>query len=161
MMKRQTGVGLVEVLVALVLLSIAVLGFVALQIRAITASNEATMNVQATNIARDLAERMRMNRDGLAGYVANTDTTNCATAFCSPENMAKYDFRLVSSRATGLGMRMNVLNCQGSTLVRKCVYVAWEGTTATNGTGSSDCTNGAAYVPNAKCIIMEVYNYGS
>jgi len=160
MMKRQTGVGLVEVLVALVLLSIAVLGFVALQIRAITASNEATMNVQATNIARDLAERMRMNRDGLAGYVANTDTTNCATAFCSPEDMAKYDFRLVSSRATGLGMRMNVLNCQGSTLVRKCVYVAWEGTTATNGTGSSDCTNGAAYVPNAKCIIMEVYNYG-
>lgn len=161
MMKRQTGVGLVEVLVALVLLSIAVLGFVALQIRAITASNEATMNVQATNIARDLAERMRMNRDGLAGYVANTDTTNCANAFCSPEDMAKYDFRLVSSRATGLGMRMNVLNCQGSTLVRKCVYVAWEGTTATNGTGSSDCTNGAAYVPNAKCIIMEVYNYGS
>ena len=161
MMKRQTGVGLVEVLVALVLLSIAVLGFVALQIRAITASNEATMNVQATNIARDLAERMRMNRTGLAGYVANTDTTNCATAFCSPEDMAKYDFRLVSSRATGLGMRMNVLNCQGSTLVRKCVYVAWEGTTATNGTGSSDCTNGAAYVPNAKCIIMEVYNYGS
>ena len=161
MMKRQTGVGLVEVLVALVLLSIAVLGFVALQIRAITASNEATMNVQATNIDRDLAERMRMNRDGLAGYVANTDTTNCATAFCSPEDMAKYDFRLVSSRATDLGMRMNVLNCQGSTLVRKCIYVAWEGTTATNGTGSSDCTNGAAYVPNAKCIIMEVYNYGS
>ena len=161
MMKRQTGVGLVEVLVALVLLSIAVLGFVALQIRAINATNEATMNVQATNIARDLAERMRMNRDGLVGYVANTDTTNCATAFCSPEDMAKYDFRLVSSRATGLGMRMNVLNCQGSTLVRKCIYVAWEGTTATNGTSSSDCTNGAAYVPNAKCIIMEVYNYGS
>lgn len=161
MMKRQTGVGLVEVLVALVLLSIAVLGFVALQIRAITASNEATMNVQATNIARDLAERMRMNRDGLAGYVANTDTTNCATAFCSPENMAKYDFRLVSSRATGLGMSMNVLNCQGSTLVRKCVYVAWEGTTATNGTSNTDCTNGTAYIPNAKCIIMEVYNYGS
>ena len=161
MMKRQTGVGLVEVLVALVLLSIAVLGFVALQIRAITASNEATMNVQATNIARDLAERMRMNRDGLAGYVANTDTTNCATDFCDPVDMAKYDFRLVSSRAADLGMSMDVLNCQGSTLVRKCIYVAWEGTTATNGTGSSDCTNGAAYVPNAKCIIMEVYNYGS
>ena len=161
MMKRQTGVGLVEVLVALVLLSIAVLGFVALQIRAINATNEATMNVQATNIARDLAERMRMNRDGLAGYVANTDTTDCATAFCRPEDMAKYDFRLVSSRAADLGMSMDVLNCQGSTLVRKCIYVAWEGTTATNGTGSSDCTNGAAYVPNAKCIIMEVYNYGS
>lgn len=161
MMKRQTGVGLVEVLVALVLLSIAVLGFVALQIRAINATNEATMNVQATNIARDLAERMRMNRDGLAGYVANTDTTDCATDFCDPVDMAKYDFRQVSSRAADLGMSMDVLNCQGSTLVRKCIYVAWEGTTATNGTSSSDCTNGAAYVPNAKCIIIEVYNYGS
>ena len=161
MMKRQKGVGLVEVLVALVLLSIAVLGFVALQIRAITASNEATMNVQAMNIARDLAERMRMNRSGLTDYVANTEANDCATTFCTAGEMAKYDFRQVSSRATGLGMSMNVLNCQGSTLVRKCIYVAWEGTTATNGTGSSACTNGAAYVPNAKCIIMEVYNYGS
>lgn len=161
MMKRQKGVGLVEVLVALVLLSIAVLGFVALQIRAITASNEATMNVQATNIARDLAERMRMNRGGLTDYVANTETNNCAITFCTADEMAKYDFRQVSSRATDLGMSMDVLNCQGSTLVRKCIYVAWEGTTATNGTGSSDCTNGVAYVPNAKCIIMEVYNYGS
>ena len=68
MIKTQKGVGLVEVLVALVLLSIAVLGFVALQIRAVAATNEATMNVQATNIARDLAERMRINRAGLRGY---------------------------------------------------------------------------------------------
>ena len=56
--------------------------------------------------------------------------------------MAKYDFRQVESRASNLGMNIDVLNCQGSTLVRKCVYVAWEGTTATNGTGSQNCTNG-------------------
>ena len=51
----QKGVGLVEVLVALVLLSIAV--FVALQIRAMGASVEAGMNV-TSNVARDL-ERMQ------------------------------------------------------------------------------------------------------
>lgn len=39
MINTQKGVGLVEVLVALILLSIAVLGFVALQIRAVAASN--------------------------------------------------------------------------------------------------------------------------
>lgn len=150
-----------EVLVALIILSIAVLGFVALQIRAITATNEANMNVQATNIARDLAERMRVNRDGLTDFVENNATDNCATGFCDAGKMAKYDFRQVSEKANTLGMQIAIHNCQGSTLIRKCVYVAWEGTTATNGTASTDCTNGTAYIPNAKCIIMEIYNYGS
>lgn len=162
MINSQKGVGLIEVLVALILLSIAVLGFVALQIRAVAATSEASMNVQATNIARDLAERMRMNRDGLLEYKSDTSAaTKCATSFCTPKEMAQYDYAQVSKYATDLGMNMNVLNCQGSTLVRKCVYVAWGGTTATNGSASTDCTNGAAYLPSAQCIIMEVYNYGS
>ena len=42
------------------------------------------MNVQAINIARIWrGADVRMNQDGLAGYVANTDTTE-ATAFYSP-----------------------------------------------------------------------------
>lgn len=163
MINIQKGVGLMEVLVALLLLSIAVLGFVALQVRAIAASNEASSNVQATNIARDIAERMRINRDGLAAYVDNTATVDCSTSFCSASQMANYDYRQVKARANNLGMNIAIINCQGSNaaFVRKCVYVAWEGTTADNGTASSNCTNGVAYVPNAKCIIMEVYNYGT
>lgn len=155
---NQKGVGLVEVLVALVLLSVAVLGFVALQLRAVEASVEAGMNLQASNIAMDLAERMRVNRQGLSEYAKNNGTDNCVTNFCGPAEMAKYDFRQVESRASDLGMNISVLDCEGSTLVRKCIYVAWGETTATNGTGSSDCTNGSAYIPNSKCIIMEVYN---
>lgn len=160
-MKSQKGAGLVEVVVALILLSIAVLGFVALQVKAVAASNEATNNVQATNIAQDLAERMRMNREGLTEYEnVAAPPTQCATAFCSVDEMAQYDYAQVKARANNVGMSINVLNCQGSTLVRKCIYVAWEGTTATDGTSPTDCTNGTAYIPNAKCIIMEVYNYG-
>jgi len=162
MINTQKGVGLVEVLVALILLSIAVLGFVALQIRAVAASNEASMNVQAMNIARDFAERMRMNRTGLTEYRDVVDPpVKCASSFCTPDEMAQYDYAQVKKNATDLGMSIAILNCQSSTLVRKCVYVAWGGTTATNGTTSTACTNGTAYIPNAKCIIMEVYNYGS
>ena len=162
MISIQKGVGLMEVLVALILLSIAILGFVALQVRAVAASNEASMNIQATNIARDLGERMRMNRSGVTEYKNITSApTKCASEFCTPNEMAQYDYAQVKSRATNLGMDIDILNCQGSTLVRKCVYVAWEGTTPTNGTGSPNCTNGTAYVGNAKCIIMEIYNYGS
>ncbi len=61
-------------------------------------------------------------------------------------------------QATALGMSLDVLKCEGISRDRRCIYVAWEGTTASNGTADTDCTNGTAYVPNAKCIIMEVYN---
>lgn len=162
MITTQKGAGLMEVLVALLLLSIAVLGFVALQVRAVAASTEAGQNIQAINIARDLAERMRVNRDGLKRYddIGASDVLPaCSTEECGATNMAKYDYAQVKQRAKDLGMSLAILNCQGSTLTRQCIYVAWGGTTATNGSGGSNCTNGTAYVPDAKCIIMEVYNH--
>lgn len=159
MIKNQQGVGLVEVLVALVLLGIAVLGFTALQIRAVSASADAGQNIQAMNIARDLSERMRMNRAGLDDYEASATVLDCSARFCTSSEMAAYEFNQVRLQAEDLGMSIAVHDCQGSTLKRKCVYVAWDTTTATNGSGGNHCTNGTAYNPNAQCIIMEVYNY--
>ena len=49
--KKQAGVGLIEVLVALLILAVGVLGFVALQYRAIEASSEGANRVQAINLA--------------------------------------------------------------------------------------------------------------
>lgn len=162
-MKSQQGVGLLEVLVALVLLGIAVLGFAALQLRAINASLEASNNVQAVSLARDLAERMRVNRDGLATYKsAYTSTTKkdaCATKFCEAAELAEHDFSQVQQRAEASGMSIAVRDCQNITSPRACIYVAWEETTPTDGSGENDCTNGKTYVPNAKCIILEAYNY--
>ncbi|AXY58927.1 MULTISPECIES: type IV pilus modification protein PilV [Acinetobacter] len=173
MRSYQQGVGLIEVLVALVLLGIAVLGFTALQLRALAASHEAGRNIQAMNIARDLSERIRVNRDGLADYkklVAPSVPKNCASGtgsqFCTAKEMAEYDYARVAEKATNLGMEIGILDCQGTaSLERKCIYVAWEGTTPSNGADPADgsvnmnCTNGAAYVPEAKCIFVEVYNY--
>lgn len=165
-MKSQQGVGLLEVLIALVLLGIAVLGFAALQLRAINASLEASNNVQAVSLARDLAERMRVNRDGLAtyrngsdGYTATAVNNKCSTEPCTPAELAVYDFSQVQQRAEAAGMGVAVRNCQGISAARACIYVAWDETTPTNGTGENDCTNGTTYVPSAKCIILEAYNY--
>ena len=55
----QRGVGLVEVLVAVLLLSIAVLGFSALQMRAITATDESLVRTKSLTVVRNLAEVMR------------------------------------------------------------------------------------------------------
>ena len=172
--KTQTGVGLVEVMVALLLLAVAVLGFVALQVRAIAASEEAGQNVQAMNLARDLSERMRMNREGLLSYKASSGTpTACdGEQYCNPADMAQYEYAQIEERAAQQGMTINILDCQSvyTTFKRKCVYVAWGKTqandasdTSSSSDASSDestaCTNGTSYEPNAQCVIMEVYNY--
>ena len=65
-MKNQRGVGLMEVLVSLVILAIAVLGFAALQFRALDAVQEANDRTTAMTLARDLAEKIRVNRTQLS-----------------------------------------------------------------------------------------------
>lgn len=56
---QQHGVGLIEVLVAVLLLSVAVLGFSALQMRAVTATDESLVRTKSLTIVRNLAEVMR------------------------------------------------------------------------------------------------------
>lgn len=156
----QKGVGLVEVLVALILLSIAVLGYVALQINAISASQEAAKNTQAMNIVRDLSERIRLNHSALEQYVASNNPKDCSANFCTTEELAKYDYNEVLKKAENLGLSMAINDCQGNaTMKRKCIYVAWDGTLPTNGTASPACTNGTSYLPDARCVMVEVYNY--
>lgn len=56
---NQNGVGLIEVLVAVLLLSIAILGFSALQIRAVSATDESLVRTKSLTVVRNLAEVMR------------------------------------------------------------------------------------------------------
>ena len=67
----QRGVGLIEVLVAVLLLSVAVLGFSALQMRAISATDESLVRTKSLTLVRNLAEVMRAYPDG---YVTGTGT---------------------------------------------------------------------------------------
>ena len=60
-MKSQQGIGLIEVLVALLLLAVAVLGFSAMQITAIKATDETILRSQALSLMRGGAEMMRAN----------------------------------------------------------------------------------------------------
>lgn len=161
----QHGVGLIEVLVAMLVLSIGVLGFIALQYRAVEATLESTYRVQAINIARDLAERVRVNRGVIDTYMAEIEdpdeqtasTKNCFTENCTTAELADFDVAQVATRTRSVGMTMNVIECQGNSDGRNCVYVAWGDTSATDGTGEGDCTNSTAYNPASTCLIMELY----
>lgn len=181
---NQIGVGMMEVLVALLILAIGVLGFAALQLRATDATDEAMLRIEAMNLARDLAERIRVNRNGLSTYVSNLTTTtpaSTATPICIQTSstipcttaiqMANYDTAQITSRANELGMSLKLLNCQVAKITdvdgnetiadvqsRVCVYVAWGDTKPINSsTDNQACTNGGSYLPQAKCIVMELY----
>lgn len=175
---HQKGVGLIEVLVALVVLAIGVLGYVMLQMRALEATAESAQRVQAINIARDLAERIRVNRDGwtfgttptsyltemsnASKQINNEDSKDCSIEFCSGAELADYDVDEIVTFAQNLGMSMNLMQCpkqstSSTTNGRYCVYVAWGNTSATNDAGTTDCTNGASYNIKSTCVIMELY----
>lgn len=163
-MKVQIGVGLIEVLVALLLLAIGVLGFITLQYRAIEATLESGYRVEAITLARDLAERIRINRTASADYekelsiAANHSSQNdCFESFCTATDLADFDVGQIVSKASTLGMTVNYMDCQGNLNSRKCVYVAWGDTSATNGANPEDCTSGNVYNPTSTCLIMEVY----
>ncbi len=59
---------MVEVLVALVVLAIGLLGIAALYLNSLQSGRTAIYRTQAVNLAADLADRIRMNRTAQAAY---------------------------------------------------------------------------------------------
>lgn len=66
--KSEQGMGLIEVMVALLLLAIAVLGFSAMQMRAVKATDEALIRSDAMSAMRNISEDIRLNPDKQAEY---------------------------------------------------------------------------------------------
>lgn len=76
-MKRyQQGIGLIEVLVALMLLAIAVLGFTAMQMTAVKATDESLMRTRALTVMRGAAEMMRANPTGICAFKLALNNTS-------------------------------------------------------------------------------------
>ncbi|MDM1276962.1 type IV pilus modification protein PilV [Acinetobacter indicus] len=170
----QRGVGLMEVLVALVILAIGVLGFSALQLKGIEAAQEANEQAVAINIARDLAERMRINRTALLHYKSsindqienedNCTTINTVTSGsnkiqlpkCNAENMAHHDATEITKKAKSMGQTVVIDDCVKSGL--SCIYVAW-GTTSISSDSLDECINETtgAYIANSQCLVLEAY----
>lgn len=102
-MKNQKGVGLIEVLIAVLVLAIGLLGLAGLQTQSLKFNNESYFRTQATLLAMDMADRLRANRthartNTTAYTFATTDTpsgtsTACETGACSPAQLAQYDFK--------------------------------------------------------------------
>jgi type IV pilus assembly protein PilV len=88
---RQRGFTLVETMVALVVLSIGLLGVAKLVTGAVHANDSGYMRGQATQLAYEILDEMRANRPGDALYSAPGATANCSSSACSPAVLAGLD----------------------------------------------------------------------
>ena len=76
---RQRGVSLLEVLVAVVVLSIGFVGYAALQMVGVRTNNEAVYRTQAIALAESMVERMYSNRSAREQYNGlSSDNVDCA-----------------------------------------------------------------------------------
>ena len=184
-MKAQQGIGLVEVLVALLLLAIAILGFSAMQLTAVKATDESLMRTQALSIMKNLSEAMRSmpgtsdkyqlelnnlykkvdvnSKTPVESYCEkekNYTSKNCKTDICNDDEIVNYDVKLTTSAACDKSIALNMVNCPATsgTNLRQCIIAAWEDTAPTMDDSNKICTNNTGiYKPGATCFIMEAY----
>jgi type IV pilus assembly protein PilV len=94
---RAAGFSLVEALVALVVLSIGMLGIAALHVEGLRSARTALTRTTAVTLAADIADRIRANRAAKTEYdavVTSADTdANCEPkgAGCTPAELAHHD----------------------------------------------------------------------
>lgn len=91
----QQGMTLLEVLIAIVVLSIGLLGLAGLQVQGLRNIQVAGSHAQAAMLANDLVERIHLNAEGVADYVGLT------SASCDGSTLARRDYCAVLAKATG------------------------------------------------------------
>lgn len=100
--RHSSGFTLLEVLVAVLLLSIGLLGLASLQAWGLRATGNATYRSQATLLANEMVERIRANHPGAraGNYTANSQNCNAVNRChgateCSPAEIAAADYYAV------------------------------------------------------------------
>lgn len=160
----QKGVGLIEVMVALLLLTVAVLGYSALQGQAIKATNESLERSQSLVMMRTVAEKIHANPSAITTYADELTKTGAITkpsslcgldgqaltTLCDPKELAEaesykvrnelqnYDFQIQMHPCPNTGG--TGANVADNIMYSYCLISAWGSTTPTIGTDEDvDC----------------------
>lgn len=183
----QQGVGLVEVMVALLLLAVAILSFSALNMTAINATDNSVIRIKSTTIIRSISEDLRLNPDSITSYQQNIQqvlanvspaknycqsaaafkaakvSKECHDNACSKTEVANYDSWRMMQQACDNNVLLNMVDCPGTANKqrRQCVIIAWGDTqpvlSDTTATNRSCANLSGTYYSDAQCLIMETY----
>lgn len=151
----QYGVGLIEVLVSLLILAVAILGFSAMQMQSIKSTSESVDRSQTLLMMRSLAEKIRANPSAIATYQdalnkvyadTFTEPSNLCigSTTCTATEIANAEVWKLKTQLTSTGLQMDLQPCPstgggGTTastnvMYSYCLITAWGNTTPTIGT---------------------------
>jgi len=156
--RASAGFSLLEVLIALVILSVGLLGIAALISTALKSNSSAYMRTQATAMAYNIIDRMRANlpATNLSGYniampaapYAGTNPTTCTGAPCTSAALATYDigqweYDLAKQLPQGMGSITDPPVTNG--LVTVVVTVLWNDSRAHDSLQKSGAPTAATF----------------
>ena len=123
--QNQSGFSLLEVLIALLVLSIGLLGLAALQITSLRSNEMANMQTTATQLAYDISDRMRANPEGVANneYVLAGGATPSGTSVAALDLIAWNQAVTALPGGRSLITQCSVSPCDGLTHV---ITVQWD-----------------------------------
>lgn len=124
--RQAKGFTLIELMVAILVLAIGLLGLAGLQVIGLRSGHNAYLRTQATLLAQDMADRMRNNRENLASYLGTETADKCDASLCSGAQMAGYDLAkwheaIINQLPGGSGV---ITNDPGGSLVYK-INITW------------------------------------
>jgi type IV pilus assembly protein PilV len=101
-LKKSKGFSLVEVLIALVIMSVGMLGIAGLYVHSMQAGRTSMLRHHAVNLAGDIADRIRANPSAGAAYTAADGADKgcvAGTVVCNVADMAAHDIFLWQAQA--------------------------------------------------------------
>lgn len=132
--RSQYGITLIEILVAIVILAIGLLGVAALQMVGLKNTHSSSLHTQATTSATDILDRMRINRSAaLAGdYDIALSASAPSLLTVAGDDLRDWKTDLVGQLPSGDG----AIDC--STVAGLCVVtVRWDDSRATAGNAAA------------------------
>ena len=99
--KHVQGFTLVEVLIALIIMSIGMLGIAGLYVHSMQAGRTSLFRHHAVTLAGDIADRIRANPRAVGAYALAGANSNCVDGGidCTPAQMAAHDIFLWAQQA--------------------------------------------------------------
>ncbi len=126
----QQGFSLVEVLIALIIMSVGMLGIAGLYVQSLQAGRTSLFRHHSVTLAGDVADRIRANPRAGVDYAGNAVNNNCVAMGidCTPTQMAANDILLWDQQALD-SLPNGAVNIQFDDAVSPPIYtitISWD-----------------------------------
>lgn len=151
--RSQLGLGMIESLIALLIISIGLLGIAALQITSMQQTASAQFHSQAVWYSYEMTDRISANGANNFNLYDGIDTDNsysmdCTGNPCTPDQMVTADAQDWSNMVDNLPEGRGVITAVGNDLQ---ISVIW-----TDNSGESNCINGENANANQSCYTVTI-----